>query len=563
MTASADSPLPYDTLPVRTALVLALLAVIHRGLIAALSTTLGADSAFYLWTAEDWAGGEYARALRSFSSFHPLYPILIAGLGSAFDRLETAGVLVSVISSGLGTIPLFFLVRSLWNGRIAFWTGMLYAFHPTLSLESADVMITGLFLSLVLTSLALWHSARTGASCLRYPLAGLVAGLAYLARPEGIALPLFFAIGAASGGIRLFRNLRGLSPEPVRNEIRSLLTGGLAAGTLFLATALPYLLWLRTEHGGWRLTARSSAVELWKNLKTAADRPDPAAPHLSDARTVPPAPPVPPAPFFPTLGSKFARAFYDPLLPLIPLGLLACRRQGGRWSALLPLWGMALTFWIPTIVAFALDPNYRPSHRYLLPGVTLVLPWMAAGFLAIRDAGNRGPAGTSRKKWTAAAVILLLGLMTVKTLRPRRGDEASFLSAGRWIREQPLPQPRRVMSTSEKIAYYGNCRLVPRPDRYDSSHWVFRGGSAPTAWEPDRGQDQRLRCTDRVRRTLDDFQSEGASLWVVDEVSSSRWPPDFLDGLRIVGFEPVAMFGPPDLPGTVPVRIYRLRPTSR
>ena len=558
-------PAPETIHPAGSAALLALLAVGHRAMIAAWTTSLSTDSAYYLWTAEAFAKGEVDRALRAFSGFHPLYPVLTAVFGIPLGDLERGGYLVSVLAGGLGVVPLYFLVRELWNARIARWTGLLYAFHPPLSLESADVMTTGLFLGLFLAALTLWILALRGAPWPYYPLGGVVAALTYLVRAEGIALPAALAAGAAAAAWRGRAGTRG-----------RLAGGVLTAAVAWILIAGPYLIWLHGAHGRWTLTARSSATRLWANLHKQIPPPPPATGSAAPTPANPdPATLLKPAetsadpvlardPFFQLATKKILQAVYWPILPLMALGFIFNRSLGGRKGTLVVALILVAVLSGPTLLAFALSRYYRPSHRYFLPGVTLLLPWAAAGAVVLYDALSRvastarpGRLVVVRTVFFAAILVPLL----YKTVRPHRREETSFREAGAWLRPREMPEPRRLLSTSVKIAWYGGCGQALTDAAAGSSRWIFRGDGAPVPWEPCPAGSVDSSVSDRTRRLRDLSLANRAPYFVMDEEAFSEWGEPGLPGeLESVGFRRVATFGgsPSGENGTRRVWIYRL-----
>jgi hypothetical protein len=132
------------------------------------------DSDFFLRIAEDG----YDRAS---AAFHPLYPALVAVLGRAFfGHYLLAGVVISLLAA-LGS---FLLLHRIAEERLgaegARRTVLYFAVFP-MALFLQAVYSESLFLLLVLASFVLAERQRFAA-------AGIVAGLAILARAAGLAL---------------------------------------------------------------------------------------------------------------------------------------------------------------------------------------------------------------------------------------------------------------------------------------------------------------------------------------------------------------------------------------
>jgi 4-amino-4-deoxy-L-arabinose transferase-like glycosyltransferase len=147
------------------------------------------------------------------SDTHPLYPALIAAAepavaaiaGHGPDTWRLAAQIVAVFGSLGLLLPMFGLTRALFDRRIACLAAALAVLLPRTAELGHDTLSDSL--GLLCTFLALWLGAialRRGEW--RFALvAGLAAGLGYLARPEVILVP--FAIGL-TWLIGLFRDSR-------------------------------------------------------------------------------------------------------------------------------------------------------------------------------------------------------------------------------------------------------------------------------------------------------------------------------------------------------------------
>src|SRR4030042_7187944 len=109
------------------------------------------DGAFqYIPVAKLFYHGEYLQAL--LQPQLPLYPFLISLLSHVIGDFELAGQLVSIIFSLAALFPLYFIGRSLFGPKAAFWTTILYLVNPLMLNCSADVLKEGLLVFLFLSS---------------------------------------------------------------------------------------------------------------------------------------------------------------------------------------------------------------------------------------------------------------------------------------------------------------------------------------------------------------------------------------------------------------------------
>ncbi|MCP3985310.1 MAG: glycosyltransferase family 39 protein, partial [bacterium] len=146
------------------------------------------DGPIFLALAEAIESGLPDQALAH--PFHPLYSALVAVAHGPIASWETAAVFVSVLCGSLAVAALYLFVRDL-HGRAAAWiAAFLLAVHPGAIEYTGDIQSEGTyFLCFISAAFLLWRGLR-----LKSPLlgmaGGLVAGLAYLARPEGLGIAL-------------------------------------------------------------------------------------------------------------------------------------------------------------------------------------------------------------------------------------------------------------------------------------------------------------------------------------------------------------------------------------
>lgn len=215
------------------------------------------DEGYYLLLGENlWNGRGYTLNGLPHTTFSPLYPFL-GGLFSQFieDPLW-AGRTVSVLASAFLIIPAFAFFKRL-SGRITALAGSwLLAVAPVLMAfvsywVGRDVYVSGsepLLHLLLFTALAL-----IGRSWKRAGLAGLLMGLAYLARPEALAI---------AGVLGLWI----VCPTPKERrqagwkKIRGTLKRGVVFGATLAIVATPYVLYMHQTSGHWTISGRGIPV---------------------------------------------------------------------------------------------------------------------------------------------------------------------------------------------------------------------------------------------------------------------------------------------------------------
>jgi len=493
--------------PGRVLAALALLALAVRLGIALWTYSIASDSSFYLETAALLAAGRFEDGLL-LRDLHPLFPLLVAWTGPFLGGLEAAAWVISTLASSAAVFPVFFLTRTFWSDGVAKWTAFAYAIHPILALESSDALPTGLYLALFLAALAAGASALRSGPWALFPAAGLAAGLAYLTRAEGIVAIALLLAGTVLALARRIR--KGASGR----EWLAFGAGVLVAAAAFNAVALPYVAWLSRKSGKFAITRKGGTVIVDKALGQDARDTD-ALRKTAPAR-----------PYLPTIAKDFSQACFVAHLPFLAIGFTFAGRVGGRWLTQAPLLAAGLAALAPPLLLFALNSYFRTSHRYMLAGVTLLLPWMAAGVLVLVDAARALAARRSWPAWLAyVPAALFLAASVGKAVRPRRADEVTFVEAGRWLAAQGS---RKVLTTSPKIAWYGRCDPLAGHD------WI---GRPREAWK-----------------------ESGADFLVLDEGSERHFQgPEYLRDLERRGFEQAALFDRGGRKKGLTVWIYRAK----
>lgn len=154
------------------------------------------DSLTYIRIAWQMEHGELRQVLRS-SMHHPGYPfsiLLVSRVVRPFfgddlvTGMQVSAQIATALASLLLVIPLFLLGLELFNPRISFWATVLFQCLPASSKLFGDGLSEGLFLLLASSGLLTASWALRLGNVRYYVLAGMFSGLAYLVRPEGLAI---------------------------------------------------------------------------------------------------------------------------------------------------------------------------------------------------------------------------------------------------------------------------------------------------------------------------------------------------------------------------------------
>jgi 4-amino-4-deoxy-L-arabinose transferase-like glycosyltransferase len=440
--------------------ILLICAALFRALRWSATAVMFNDGPIFIDLAKAMAEGEWAQALSH--EYHPLFPALIAVFHSLIGDWELAAVAVNVIGGTAAVACLYGFARTAFGRAPAFAAAVILAVHPYAIKFSGDVQSEGLYLGLFLGAVwALWLALRS-ASHAAAAVAGLLCGLAYLTRPEGIGL---LAVG---GALAAWHALRGSW-----SRRRAAIWGAL----LFLTVACvagPYVAWLRAENGAWSITQKKSVGWITGLSGPPArfapkEDPAPAAPDrtATDPSTGPTAEQRPPgsaARSFSRYGDAVVDLVHSKLQALGP-GLFAILLAGGligRWRRLsfrgvfvlmiVGLYGLVL-------YELTLNVGYV-STRHALPAVTVALGHVGAALLVVV-----GAFPVSRQRVALALVfIAIAGIGLSSSLRPDRTDSIAERRAAEWLRARDLP-PGGVAVHRRRIAYYAGSPAVEIPDK--------------------------------------------------------------------------------------------------
>jgi hypothetical protein len=407
--------------------------------------------------ASDFAAGRFRTGLDR-STFHPLYPLLIAAFGRGLRiDLETAGYVVSILFSVLTTVPLFIFGMKVFDKKIALLGTFFFAINPIVIRASTEVATEATYTFFFVSGVSLGWLAIREEKIRFYLLAGVAVFFAYMTRPEGIVLLLPLTGWTFLTGRKPFR-------ETWKRRIVSVLCLFL----VFLVLAFPFLLHIRNETGGWNISRKLPVVNLIEDIRKVvygSSPPDangetesPTSSEDSHRKKV-----------LPALGTVTSMTLTDvyPTFSLLILFIFYHSRRVTR-AAKAEIFFLSIFALYFLLFIRVLTVHGYFSNRYLVPFIVLLMLWAAAGAWELREMiltrwkRARERPECFRKAIIVAVMIVAVASSVPKTLRPYHADKWGERVAGLWIKEHDPTGP--VIATDlVRVPHYaaGRCVYLP------------------------------------------------------------------------------------------------------
>jgi hypothetical protein len=482
------------------------LAVVVRAIAASRTDPVAFDSALYFEMSEFIRTGAWDNVLSY--PYPPLFPLLIAGLEKLGIATEAAGLFWSFGLNLAVLVPLYFVARDVAGSRAALAAIFLWAIHPyavRLSVRALSDAPT-----IFAVALALWIGLlglRRKSLSLGL-LAGILSGLAYLTRPEGIEAALGLAVlyaWVAEPPVSSSKNLR----QRIFFKL-AWLSAPLIGWTL---VASPYIAAISAQAGSLTLSKKKSIQSML--VSVAEPRPGEdqiilpskeSSAGLAPPQTESPGPsPVGQAQAPPNTWWRIARSIYifqQPLhngvypvvLALAAWGAIAM--QSGRISiqrpALMLLIGLiGLHFLVLLGVAADQGAEYLGGHHFFLL-VLYLSPIAGAGLaVATEQIRERYP----QVRWAPAGLVAVISIMILGASIKHRDHRGEVLrEAGNWVHAR-LPDKGVVVTNDAKFAFHAGAQRVGLHGNYhDAIAQARKRGASFVGLSADSGRAAELQA---------------------------------------------------------------------
>jgi 4-amino-4-deoxy-L-arabinose transferase-like glycosyltransferase len=404
----------------------------------------------YIHAAKDFYAGNVNAGLSSV--YPPAYPVLIASLFSLIGNWELAGQILSILSGVFLIFPLYFLFRDAFDERVALVACFLAAVNPFLARYAVHVRSESIFLFLSALALLFFYQAIEKGLRGRFFLGGLVAGFAYLVRPEAIGLLVIVP------AVVFFRWLS--------KKQSSLLLAAKSAGALFLGFflfALPYIVYLSVDTGRWGAVSRKAGETLGASLSEPGILDE--VTRLDDAKELQSVDFVEFIRRHPLLYLKkvgmdllpaigvFFEALHYSYVPFLLLGLFFVFREKFWQRKDFLLLGFVIFY----IFGFTL---IYVKRRYSLQVVPISLAWPAVGMVWIGDYFSRSFSAMTAKTCVSVLALIFLAGTLPKTLSAISSDKAYVRDSGWYLRKRNGFGELRVATFDDRVTFYAQAKRV-------------------------------------------------------------------------------------------------------
>ncbi len=419
-------------------LILFLITLALRAFLVLTARGIATDGCAYAWLAREITRGNFHEAFSSI--WPPLFPVFTAGASYIFRDFELSGRIVSCLFASLTVFPLFFLVRNIFDRKIALITVLFFIVHPYLFQASGEVLTEALYY-FFLTSVAslLWIAIQKRRKA-PFLAVGLLLPLIFLTRFEG-----FFLVFLVLGWVWLI-NLPKLG-----TELRWKLISSSFCLIISMVVFFPYFFFVHQKTGKWQICPRQEQrVDAF--FKPSSDNQTPlqkagkALKHQISYN-------VPRIPFY------LARAYYSVFLLLLFFGLIGRKRFKGFKIGEAYILSFIL-FRLTVLVVFA-----GINDRYLYAFVPMALCWAGAGFWEIdyrlQEKFKDKSLSVGRDRMSCFSVIILVVIMAIclpRALRPIRKHRAIQREAGYWLRENAGKKEFVVVASSPQESFYAGAK---------------------------------------------------------------------------------------------------------
>jgi 4-amino-4-deoxy-L-arabinose transferase-like glycosyltransferase len=410
---------------------------------------ISSDGIHYIEAARKFYLGDVAAGLGDY--YPPAYPSLIALAYPLLGNWELSGQIISIICGVALLFTLYALCHDIYGENVALLACFLAAINPYLARYSIHVRTESPFFLLSTLALLLFYQGMAQGKGSRFFYGGLVAGFAYLVRPEAIGFLVIVPVAL----VLTWRFKSGQSVMWVGKACVLVFVG-------FFLFALPYIVYLSSDSGQWGAVSRKAGVTFQIAMTESGLLENEDSQTLVDLGSLTLLQFVTRHPvlygkkvlldLLPSIGIYFEALHYS-YVPFMLIGLFFILREKFwlRKDFLL------VSFFVFYLVGFALIFVRR---RYSIQLVPVSLPWTALGLVWCWTSLQRGYAMRTFRIVVVTMVLIFLAGTLPKTLKPISPEKAYVREAGRYLKTVIVSGDRRVFVFDDRITFYGDAKAI-------------------------------------------------------------------------------------------------------
>jgi 4-amino-4-deoxy-L-arabinose transferase-like glycosyltransferase len=419
-------------------LILFLVALASRAFLVLTALGIADDGCAYGWLAKEVAAGNFREVFNSI--LPPLFPIFTAGASYIFWDFELSGRIVSCLFGSLTVFPLFFLVKNIFDRKIALMTVLFFIVHPYLSQASGEVLTEALYFFFITSVASLsWMAIQKRRNTL-FLVVGLLLSLTFLTRFEG-----FFLIFLILAWIWL------INLPKIRTGIRWKFISSLFCLIAFFISLSPYILFVSKEAGKLQISSRQEHYEevFFKPTSVGQTPLQKAGAVLKHKITYG----VPRIPFF------LAKAYHPVFLLLLFFGIIRRKRFKGFEIGE----AYILSFILLRVAVLVVSSGI--NERYLYAFIPMALCWAGIGFWEIdyrlKEKFKNKFLTIGEAKISHFSIIILVVIIAIclpRGLRPIRGHRAIQREVGYWLKENVGQEEFIIVAPSPQESFHAGAK---------------------------------------------------------------------------------------------------------
>lgn len=180
----------------------------------------------------------------------PICPLAVALFSYLIPNFELAGRLFSILCASMVIVPIFFFVKSHFDKNIAFISALFIAFFSFSAYFSARAETEFIYSIVAIGGILIGWNVLKNKKLTKAFVVGVLFGLAYLTRPEGIGFLITFWVISLVVIISQIINKKKVLPYIMII---------LLSGTGIAIVSFPYLLFLRQATGTWTISTKGTS----------------------------------------------------------------------------------------------------------------------------------------------------------------------------------------------------------------------------------------------------------------------------------------------------------------